>query len=168
MKRVMISMVCLISFGFADGDYIQPVDNKLYKQECGSCHFAYQPGFLPKRSWIRMMKTKELENHFGTDATLEEEDSRSLMEYLAKNAADMNRGNKISRKFDRSIPKESTPLAISKVRYFVKEHREIPKRLITQEEVKSISNCAACHTKADRGDYNERTLIIPNYGRWDD
>ena len=28
----------------------------LYTKECGSCHMAYQPQFLPKRSWEKTMK----------------------------------------------------------------------------------------------------------------
>ena len=44
----------------------------LYVSECAGCHMAYQPAFLPKRSWKKMMLT--LEDHFGVDATMEKED----------------------------------------------------------------------------------------------
>ena len=50
----------------------------------------------------------------------------------------------------------------------VREHREIPKKLILQPEVKSFANCNACHTKAESGSYREREIRIPNYGRWED
>ena len=30
---------------------IDPVDTQLYTKECGGCHFPYQPGLLPARSW---------------------------------------------------------------------------------------------------------------------
>ena len=29
---------------------VAPVKNERYKAECGSCHFAYQPGLLP--AWL--------------------------------------------------------------------------------------------------------------------
>ena len=29
---------------------VAPVSNELYKKECASCHFGYQPGLLPKAS----------------------------------------------------------------------------------------------------------------------
>jgi len=44
------------------------VDNTLYQQECGSCHFAYQPGLLPARSWSTIMQG--LDQHFGENAEL--------------------------------------------------------------------------------------------------
>ena len=28
-----------------------------YKNECGACHMAYQPGLLPTASWTRVMAT---------------------------------------------------------------------------------------------------------------
>jgi len=34
--------------------------------------------------------------------------------------------------------------------------------------VKSISQCDACHTDAERGTFNEHDINIPGYGRWDD
>ena len=142
-------------------------DKALYTKECASCHFGYQPQLLPKRSWVKMMG--ELENHFGSDASLEEEDRLSIEEYLVQNAGDTPKASyKHFRKINRSIAADETPQRISQTRYFVKEHRGIAQHLITQKEVKSISNCKACHTTADRGSYGERAIFIPNYGRWDD
>ncbi|WP_457605472.1 diheme cytochrome c [Nitratifractor sp.] len=142
---------------------------ELYRQECSSCHMAYQPQFLPKRSWSKMMKS--LADHFDTDASLDEEETRKITQYLMDNASDSPNGRRVHkdiRKIARSIPRDSTPLRISEAPYFKKEHREIPRKYVRQKEVKSFANCTACHRKAERGDYSERTLIIPNYGRWDD
>ncbi|HPQ24397.1 MAG TPA: cytochrome C, partial [Gammaproteobacteria bacterium] len=55
-------------FGPGEAPGVAPVDNPLYLQECGSCHFAYQPGLLPARSWNNLMGG--LENHFGENAEL--------------------------------------------------------------------------------------------------
>ncbi len=193
MKRLLLVVVAAaIAFGFvsliADDDEYEYRDKRKYSKEykynkrasrvakmpqiyideCASCHMGYQAEFLPKRSWIKMMKEKSLEDHFGTDATLEPEDSRKILDYLVKNAADSKPVGKYYNKIARSIRGNESPLAISETRYFKKEHREIPKRLITQKEVKSIANCMACHTTADKGQYGDRWITIPNYGKWDD
>jgi len=51
----------------------------------------------------------------------------------------------------------------------MREHREIPDRLITgNPDVSSLSNCAACHRHADAGSFSEREILVPGYGHWDD
>ena len=57
-----------------------------YKQECGSCHIAYAPFLLPKSAWDSMMS--DLENHFGDDASLEEETHARITVFLEKYAND--------------------------------------------------------------------------------
>lgn len=140
--------------------------HKNYVKECGSCHMAYQPEFLPKGSWKKMMRG--LEDHFGVDATLAEEDEKMLSAYLQNNAADSKRVGKHYRKMAASAGTDGNLIRISDTRYFKKEHRRIPKKLIDQNEVKSIANCNACHQKAASGNYRERGIFIPNYGPWED
>lgn len=128
----------------------------LYTKECGVCHFAYQPEFLPKSSWDKTMKS--LNNHFGTDASLDPADHKTIQNYLASHASRYDRmtgmGGEIA-------------IRISETPNFKHEHREIPKKMVTQAEVKSFANCAACHTKAASGSYREREVRIPNYGSWE-
>ncbi|MDA3945503.1 MAG: diheme cytochrome c [Helicobacteraceae bacterium] len=135
-----------------------------YIKECSSCHMAYQAEFLPKRTWAKMMNG--LDDHFGVDASLTAKDEKILFDYLQKNAADSKRVGKHFAKMAASAG--DTSLRISDTRYFKKEHRKIPQKYIDQKEVKSIANCNACHQKAESGDYRERGISIPNYGRWDD
>lgn len=59
---------------------VKPVDNELYKKECASCHFGYQPGLLPKASWEHILAT--LDKHYGVDASLDEKDEKALKEYV--------------------------------------------------------------------------------------
>jgi len=145
---------------------VAPVTNTLYKSECGSCHFAYQPGLLPQRSWIKVMQN--LADHFQTDASLDANDTKRISAYLKAFAADNAMQFKRSRKIARSIPANDTPVAITQTRYFKHEHDEIPRRLIVQKEVRSLANCTACHTRAEQGYYREHDIKIPNYGKWDD
>lgn len=128
----------------------------LYQKECGACHFAYQPEFLPKRSWDKTMNT--LSSHFGTDATLDPADHKTIHNYLTTHAS----------KYDRMTGMGGDiAIRISETPNFKHEHREIPKKMVTQAEVKSFANCAACHTKAASGSYREREIRIPNYGSWE-
>ena len=75
---------------------------------------------------------------------------------------------KRSRRMTNSISFYDTPIKITEVRYFKDKHDEIPSRIINQKEVGTLSNCMACHTRAEKGSYSEREINIPNYGRWDD
>ena len=34
--------------------YITPVNNPTYEEECGACHFPYQPELLPSGSWKKI------------------------------------------------------------------------------------------------------------------
>ena len=146
------------------GPDVRPMTNPLYNSECGSCHFAFQAGFLPARSWKKMMSG--LEDHFGDNAELPEDERRAIVNYLVANAAD-KASERRSRKFMKSIG-DSTPLRITEVRYFRKEHDEVPQRVLKHEQIGSLSNCMACHTKADTGSYAERDIRIPGVGRWED
>ena len=68
------------------GPSVAPVNNALYAQECGACHFAYQPGLLPARSWEQLMGG--LDSHFGDNAELLPADRKAITDYLTANAAD--------------------------------------------------------------------------------
>jgi len=38
--------------------YLTPVNNPTYIEECGDCHFAYQPELLPSGSWEKIRLSK--------------------------------------------------------------------------------------------------------------
>ncbi len=145
---------------------VAPVKNAVYKEECGSCHFAYQPGLLPARSWKKMMG--DLENHFDENAELDADVQKVLTTYLVKNSADKS-NYKRSRKIMNSLSKNDTPLRITETPYFIRKHDEIPSRLVKDNpKLGSFSKCAACHTGADKGSYDEDAVHIPGVGKWDD
>lgn len=145
---------------------VAPVDNASYKEECGSCHFPYQPGLLPARSWQRVMTG--LADHFGENAELDAADAQRLTTYLVENAADKS-SYKRSLGIVRSLQKDDAPLRISETRYFRRKHHELPARLVQDNpKVRSFSNCELCHTQAAQGSYNEHQVKIPGVRRWDD
>ncbi|MDY0321407.1 MAG: cytochrome C [Arcobacteraceae bacterium] len=173
--RNLLLILTLTYFSYADSGNIlgkttqdvKPVDNQLYIQECASCHFGYQPGLLPQKSWKALMAN--LENHFGTDASLNQKDFDAINNYLTENSADKAKKYKRSNKIAKSTENITTPIiSILEIPYIKKEHQGIPKKLIIQEDVKSLSNCISCHKTADKGYYGERHIIIPNFGKWED
>lgn len=153
MKKILLITALGLSFAFAGSSSVAPVDNTLYQKECASCHFGYQPSLLNKASWEKVMGN--LSDHFGTDASLGKVESEQILNYLVNNAG------------SGKITANNNTMQITKSPYFIKEHRKIPSKLIEQKEVNSLANCLACHTTADKGNYNERAIVIPNYGRWE-
>jgi diheme cytochrome c len=138
---------------------VAPASNQLYRNECASCHFAYQPGLLPTRSWQKIMSG--LEDHFGDNAELMPEDYTAILNYLTDNSADLS-DYKRSRKINNSLAKDETPLRITDTPYFKRKHRELPlSRITNNSEIGSIGNCIACHRQADKGSFNEHEIKIP-------
>lgn len=145
---------------------VHPVQNETYRNECGSCHFAYQPGLLPQHAWERIMDL--LDDHYGDDASLDETQTAEIRSYLLDNAADRASLSR-SRAFARGADAGDGLPRITNTSYFQREHNEIPTRFIRgNTEVGSFSNCQACHHSADAGIYNEHQVVIPGVGKWDD
>jgi hypothetical protein len=145
---------------------VAPVKNSTYQAECGSCHFAYQPGWLPQRSWQAIIGG--LENHFGDNAELGTADRKNILGFLMTHAADMS-NYKRSKRITGSLKQDEIPLRISDTIYFKRKHNEIPASYVKGNKmVGSFSNCATCHTRADSGSFNEHEVNIPGVGRWDD
>lgn len=147
---------------------IVPVDNKTYKEECGSCHFAYQPGLLPTKSWEKLLTVEALSQHFGDNAELDADTLAVVHDYAIANAADKSY-HKRSRKIAIATEKVEAPLRITEVRYIKRKHHEIPEKMIKgNKDVKSASYCDACHTQASKGVFDADTVKIPNYPDWKD
>ena len=148
------------------GPEIRPVDNALYKKECASCHFGYQPGLLPSQSWQYVMDN--LASHYGTDASLERDDIVAITKYLLDNASEKAMQYRRSEKLTRSMRPGVLYTSITEIPYHQKKHRKLEEWMIKQKEVGNLARCAACHRKADEGMYGKRTIDIPNYGYWRD
>jgi len=147
-------------------DGVAPVTNQTYKTECSACHFAYPAGFLPERSWVKIMNN--LDDHFGENAVLNEQTKVMIENYLRGHAAD-RMPDRFSRSFLRSVDADAVPLRISETAYFVRKHREIPSRMVSDNaKVRSFANCLSCHSMAEQGSFDEHGVSIPGFGRWED
>lgn len=172
---IMVTGVLTIPVVFSDDDRreyrqrsvgVAPVTSPTYKEECSSCHMAYPPGLLPARSWKKIMTG--LESHFGDNAELDVATFKNISEFLVSNSADDSTYRR-SRKIMRSLSDKDVPIRISETPYIINKHDEIPDKLIKfNKKVNSLSNCSACHNKAEQGLFSEHGVNIPGYGRWDD
>lgn len=135
-----------------------PVTNRQYQTECGSCHFAFQPGLLPQRSWEKIMN--ELDNHFGDNAELDTQQQQNILHYLTTYSADHSHYLR-SQHLAASIGPDETPTRFTDTLYFKRKHHQIPEKQIRGEQGNGrISNCNACHQHAARGLYNEQYLLV--------
>ena len=113
-----------------------------YQQECAACHMAYPPGMLPAGSWARMTRT--LDKHYGTDASLDDASVRDISKWLQANAGTYKR-----------VKEEPPEDRITQTAWFVRKHRALDATVWRHVSVKSAANCAACHTRADKGEYDD-------------
>jgi hypothetical protein len=140
-----------------DEDYLSPVNNATYEENCGSCHFAYQPGLLPSGSWNKILSG--LEDHFGETVELDSDVKRIIKDYLSVNASERS-SSKRARKIMECLGSE-TPLRITEIPYIQKKHHEISLDILKRESIGSLSNCSACHTTAVSGIYDDDDVVIP-------
>lgn len=137
------------------------IDDAIYKKECGACHFAYQPGLLPERSWRKLLEGDALSNHFKENAELDEKTRDHVLSIMTANAADKSY-YKRSRKIMSSLDDDMTPTRITEVPYMRDKHSAIDPKLIKDNpKVKSLSYCDNCHRQAHVNRFDDDTVLIP-------
>lgn len=90
-----------------------------------------------------------LENHFGDDASLNEEDNKIILDFLTQYSAEKST-KEASFKILKSKVNEDI-IAISETNFWKREHKSIPEKVFQHNEIKSKSNCKACHTDIEKG-----------------
>ncbi len=133
-------------------------DDRVWREECGSCHLAFHPNLLPARSW-RLIMTGQAD-HFGTDLALDAQTTVGVLAFLVRNAAE-NSSTEAAFKINRSIPNGVTPLRITETPYWVGKHSDISAADWQLPPVKSKNNCAACHLDAAAGTFEDAAMRIP-------
>ncbi len=149
-RRILTGLMfasCFAGAAFADSGKRLPL-LPAYQQECASCHAAFPPGMLPAASWNRVMNN--LKRHYGVDASLDAATANEISAWLATNAGTYKR-----------VREEPFLDRLTLSAWFIGKHREVSAATWKKPAVKSAANCAACHTQADKGDFNERNIRIP-------
>jgi hypothetical protein len=137
-----------------------PARDALYVKECGTCHFPYSPGLLPARSWN--LQLDRMERHFGESVRLDAGTRARLQAYLTANAADVS-PYEGSRTFMERVDASLTPYRLGNMPRFREYHTVIHEVIATKPKVKvrTLTNCNACHQKADEGSFGNAELYIP-------
>lgn len=113
-------------FGSGAGGFM--INDQITAKECGDCHQPYGADALPQGSWRRIMNG--LSNHFGEDASLDDQTRAHIENYLVRNA----------------LPGDG-PIRITEQSWFIGAHRsEVSQRAI--QRAGSMANCAACHRQS--------------------
>ncbi len=115
-----------------------------YQAECGSCHLAYPPRMLPARSWQKLLGG--LTDHFGQNAEVDAPARAKLETFLATWAGP---------------PQAQSPLRITELSWWRHEHDEISRAVYARKAIGTAANCAACHVRAEQGDFGEHGVRIP-------
>lgn len=131
-----------------------------FRTECGSCHLAFPPQLLAAEDWKQVMST--LDRHYGDNAALDDGARRVIEAFLVRNAGQPAKVGAGGAGRPGELPR------LTSSRWFVRKHHEVPRADWTHDKVKTPSNCAACHTRAEQGSYREREIVMPDGRRWDD
>lgn len=144
-----VGLLCaLIARATAAAPPASPGAADAWREECGSCHIAYAPRFLPAASWRVLLE--RLDRHFGVDASIEPTRVAAIRSYLEAHAAPAGAATTAA-----ELPR------ISQLPWFEREHSEVPADVWRRPSVRSRSNCGACHEAAARGMFNEDGIRIP-------
>jgi len=146
---LVLPLLALLAMPASAAKMTMPADApKSYEAECASCHMAYPPGLLGQKNWQNIMS--DLDKHFGTDASIDAKTESEITQWLLKHAAS-------KQKYSVFAPENR----ITKTSWFIRKHDEVRADVWKRAGVKSPANCMACHTDANKGDFNEDNIRIP-------
>jgi len=138
MKRVAVLLLVFgMNLAHAEAGKLSAPNNVKWKDECGSCHIPYPPQMLAADNWRSLMGG--LDKHFGADASLDAKSNKMILDFLENNAGSGDQYR-------------SASLRISDTPWFKHEHHVINVKEWTNPQVKSRSNCSACHGRVVLGD----------------
>ena len=139
----------------ASGFIAMPI-SQTYQSECSDCHIVYHPSLLPKNSWAIMMDN--LSEHFGEDASLDDETRDVIANYLVRYSAenwDSEAANNLL-----LVDKEK-PIQITATAYWKLRHAKIDEEVFKSKPVRTAANCEACHSDAKTGRFADENISIP-------
>jgi hypothetical protein len=137
--------------------HLKAVSHPAYKENCGACHFAYQPELLPSASWETILNRPN--DHFGESFELDGETKKAIIAYLQINGAEHStakRAVRIMRTLGGRVPTR-----ITEIPYIREKHHDISAATLKRQSISSLSNCVACHMRAEEGIYDDDFVIIP-------
>lgn len=134
-----------------------PGVNESYQKSCGTCHFAYPPGLLPARSWLKIIDGPNA--HPGGDFAMEARVKAEVKSFLVKNSAEKGHAKR-AKKILASLGGE-TPVRISEIAYIKDKHRKVTPDVFARKTIGSRANCIACHKGAENGIFDDDDVVVP-------
>ncbi len=126
----------------------------VYEAECSACHLAFHPTLLPAASWALIMRG--LDDHFGDVASLPDTKTAEIAGFLAANAAETS-DTEAANRF-RAVAADE-PLRITATPFWVRRHSSISAATFAGPLIRSKSNCAACHSDAATGRFDDSAIL---------
>ena len=146
------------SFHAVAASDVGPNTSAAYVKECGACHFPYQPGLLPERSWRIVMSG--LASHFGESADLKTSEREAVLAYLVQGSAE-RANNARSREITSSLKAGDAPTRVTAVLYTGGIHGGfLDNSFLGKPAVKTLADCSACHPRAVDGRFAPRNYTI--------
>ena len=154
MRHIFLAAVLSVSvFSTAHAEKPFPViTDPVVIKECSDCHMLYQPEMLTQIAWTKMMGG--LSDHFGDDASLQQDTTKHILDFYLANAADVTTYKDAGR-FLRNIDPANPPLKITDTPRYKHKHERIAADVWKRKNVAFKGNCVACHVDAGKGDYEE-------------
>ncbi len=124
-----------------------------YEKQCGDCHIPFHPSLRGRSTWTTIMTT--LDDHFGEDASLPDNEVAHLSDYLTLNAAerwDTRAAN---------VFRGTEPLRITDTDFWKHRHADVDPAVFKTKKVGAKSNCEACHGDARAGLFSAQAINIP-------
>jgi len=142
------------------GAWVELPESELWREECATpCHGAFSPTLLPAASWRKIMAN--LDEHFGDDASLDDESEAEILEYLLASSAERS-GSEASVKILRSLEPGRVYMRVTETPYWQRKHSDIGDDVYRRSSIVSRSNCVACHPGSDAGSFEDRDIRIPD------
>ena len=135
-RLVLLFAVALSPYAAArDNAWNASEENATWRAECGACHMAFPPALLPANDWLEIMS--RLDQHFGTDASLDAGRQQEISQYLQRKGA----SNYLF------ASGEALPRITTSDRFLGKHRSAV--RLWRKGQISTLSDCAACHKNSD-------------------
>jgi hypothetical protein len=145
LKRyaILFCLLAAVQNAHADDRNVRVPHNALWEKECGACHVPFPPQLLTADNWKTLMDG--LARHFGSNAELDNNERKPIADFLAANAGIQARHR-------------SADLRITGTAWFKREHRSVSPKEWIHPDVKTPSNCKACHNVVGHTSWAERDL----------
>ncbi len=130
----------------------------LVADECSACHMVYHPSLLPAKNWDRIVST--LEEHYGEDASLDEDSTSEIREWMMAHAAE-TADTRASYAFAAAQGDGGDPLSITQTEFWKARHAKFGDAVFSRKGIYSRANCVACHKDAETGLFSPFNIYIP-------